>query len=81
MVELKRLGKAKIEHKPPIASEDLQKCTRAVHLTPQHRQVFRIRFEVMLFFCRRGQENLRELKADTFGHGVAKGIFSSERMS
>ena len=71
-VELKRQGKAKVEHKPPIAPEDLKKLYRSQTFdmaTPTGLQN-KVWFEVMLFFCRRGQENLRELKRDSFRFGV-----------
>ena len=41
---LKKQGKAKVEHKPAIAKEDLKNCTKVWHLTLQHPQVCRIKF-------------------------------------
>ena len=72
VVELKKQGKAKIEHKPPIASEDLRKLYQSEAFdtaTPRGLQN-KVFFEVMLFFCRRGQENLRELQTDSFAIGM-----------
>ena len=54
VVELKRLGKAKVEHKPPIAEEDLKKLYNSTAFdksTPAGLQN-KVLFEVMLFFCR-----------------------------
>ena len=71
-VELKRQGKAKVEHKPPIAQEDLKKLYTSLAFdvcTPTGLQN-KVFFEVMLYFCRRSQENLRELRKDSFGFGV-----------
>jgi len=47
--EMKRQGKAKVEHKTPIGEED------------RHLQ-YRVFIDVMLHFGRRGRENLRELQ-------------------
>ena len=43
IVELKRLGKAKIEHKPPIVSEDLDNSTTVLRLIQKARLGYRIR--------------------------------------
>ena len=68
IVELKRLGKAKIEHKPPIVSEDLNKLYHSVVFDTESPIGLqnKVWFEVMFFFCRRGQENLRDLTRDSF---------------
>lgn len=67
-VELKRLGFAKVEHTPPICEEDLQKLYESGvfcvnNPTTLQNKVF---FEVMLYFCRRGRQNLRQLKKPDF---------------
>ena len=72
VVEFKKQGKAKVEHKPAIAKEDLKKLYQSVAFdtaTPTGLQN-KVWFEIMLFFCRRGQENLRELQMDSFGFGT-----------
>ena len=59
-VQLKREGKAKVQHKPPISEEDLCKLYSSSAFntnTPVGLQN-KVWFEVTLFFCRRGQENL-----------------------
>ena len=67
-VFLEKEGLGKSTHKPPIIEEDMQKLYQSNVFdinTPKglQRKVF---FEVMLYFCRRGQENLRELKKECF---------------
>ena len=67
-VELKRQGLAKVEHKQPICQEDLQKLYEcgifdiSNPVTLQNK----IFFEVMLYFCRRGRQNLPQLKKTDF---------------
>ena len=63
----KKDGKGAIEHKQPITTGDqekiksyLQDCSTPVKL--QHK-VF---MDIMLHFCRRGRENLREIRVDWF---------------
>ena len=67
-VALKKRGLAKTEHKPPIADEDIKRLYESGVFntdspTTLQNKVF---FEIMLFFCRRGRQNLRELKRDDF---------------
>ena len=67
-VYLKKNGLGKITHKEPISPADMKKlyqsstfdCKSPISL---QRKVF---FDIMLFLCRRGNENLRELKKDSF---------------
>ena len=68
IVELKRLGKAKIEHKPPIVSEDLNKLYHSIAFDTESPIGLqnKVWFELMFFFCRRGQENIRDLTRDSF---------------
>ena len=67
-VELKKEGLAKITHKQPITVEDM----KTLYMSPVfsvnnpvslQRKVF---FDVLLYLCRRGQENLRYLKKRDF---------------
>ena len=66
--QLKREGKAQTQHKPPINKDDIKKIyesglfSLATPATLQNK-VF---FEIMLFFCRRGRQNLRELRKEDF---------------
>ena len=67
-VELKEQGLAKTEHKAPIADEDIEKSYRCgvfntENLSTLQNKVF---FEIMLFFCRHGRRNLRQLKKTDF---------------
>ena len=67
-VELKKQGLAKTEHKPPIADEDIKKLYgsgvfNTENPTTLQNKVF---FEIMLFFCRHGRQNLRQLKKNDF---------------
>jgi len=63
-VQLKREDKAKVQHKPTISEEDLQRlyCSSAFDMNMAAGLQNKVWFEVMLFFCRRGQESLHELK-------------------
>ena len=75
-MELKRLGKAKVEHKPSIDREDLKKLHESEAFntaTPKGLQN-KVWFKVMLFFCRRGRENLRELQSDSFRMHLAENM-------
>ena len=71
-VQLKREGKAKVQHKPTISEEDLQKLysSSAFDMNTAAGLQNKVWFEVMLFFCRRGQENLHELKRDSFAFSM-----------
>ena len=67
-VALKKRGLAKTEQKPPIADEDIKRLYESGVFntdspTTLQNKVF---FEIMFFFCRRGRQNLRELKRDDF---------------
>ena len=67
-VALKKRVFAKTEHKPPIADEDIKRLYESGVFntdspTTLQNKVF---FEIMFFFCRRGRQNLRELKRDDF---------------
>ena len=67
-VHLKKIGLGATNHKPPISEEDITKLYESGVFglsTPisLQRKVF---FEIMLFFCRRGVENLRSLTKQCF---------------
>lgn len=67
-VQLKRQGKGKVKHHEQIELSDMQKLyfSEALDInTPKglQRKVF---IDVMLFFCRRGRENLRNITKDYF---------------
>eukprot|EP00057_Strongylocentrotus_purpuratus_P018990 XP_011673464.1 PREDICTED: uncharacterized protein KIAA1958-like [Strongylocentrotus purpuratus] len=67
-VELKKIGKGFVQHHDSIASGDLQKLYSSTVFdqdTPSGLQA-KVWFEIALYFCRRGRENLRELNKDHF---------------
>ena len=68
IVDLKKKGKAKVEHKPAIAVQDLRKLyfSEAFNTSMPTGLQNKVFFEIMLYFCRRGRENLRELTKDSF---------------
>ena len=68
VVQLKKQGFAKVDHRPPIAPGDMEKLYSSTVFSLSHpkslqRKVF---FELVLYLCRRGQENLRNLKKSDF---------------
>ena len=67
-VDLKRQRLAKVEHKPPISEEDLKKFyeSSVFCLNDPEKLQNKVFFEVMLYFCRRGRQNLRQLKKTDF---------------
>ena len=67
-VQLKKKGLAKVEHKPPICSEDIRKLySSPVFKLNNPRSLQRkVFFEIMFYLCRRGQENIRELTKSSF---------------
>ena len=67
-VDLKRQGLAKVEHKPLICEEDLKKLYESgvFCLNDPERIQNKVFFKVMLYFCRRGRQNLRQFKKTDF---------------
>ena len=67
-VASKKQGLAKTEHKPPIADEDIEKLYRCGIFNTENPSTLqnKVFFEIMLFFCRRGRQNLRQLKKTDF---------------
>ncbi|WAR06848.1 hypothetical protein MAR_016806, partial [Mya arenaria] len=66
--------KGSIEHKEEISFEDLQKLFSSENIafdidTPCELQK-KVWFEILYFLCRRGQENLKGMKKDTFAVAV-----------
>lgn len=65
---LKDIGLDKPEHKPPISDEDIKKlyeCGLFSTDSPRTLQN-KVFFELILYFCRRGRQNLRQLRKDDF---------------
>ena len=67
MFGLKKKGKAKVKHKPAIAVQGLRKLyfSEAFDTSTPTGLQDKVFFEIMLHFCRRGRENLRELTKDS----------------
>jgi hypothetical protein len=67
-VDLKRKGLVKVDHTESIEPEDLKKLYTSLTLSPDTSEglLHKCWFDVMFFLCRRGRENLREMKKDTF---------------
>ena len=67
-VQLKKYGQAKVQYKPPIADADLKKVYESgVYSTDHPKSLLnKASFEIMLCFCRRGHQNLRQLKRSDF---------------
>ena len=66
MVKLKKEGKGVVNHKEPISTDDMNKLQNFLNVdTPDGLQgtVF---IDMMMFFCNRGRENLREFRKDDF---------------
>ena len=66
-VELKKQGLADTEHKPPIADEDMKKLYGSGVFNTENPATLqnKVFFEIM-FFCRCGRQNLRQLKKNDF---------------
>ena len=67
-VELKKKGLAKVNHKPPIGDEDLKGLYESGAFSTDHPKTLlsKVLFEIMLCFCRRGRQNLCQLKKSHF---------------
>jgi hypothetical protein len=67
-VQLKKEGLAKVQHKLPIANADLKKLYKSAVFNVDSPKTLlnKVFFEIMLCFCRRGRQNLRQLKKSHF---------------
>ena len=61
-------GQAKVQHKPPMLDDDLKKLYESGVFNSDHSKTLlnKVFFEIMLCFCRRGRQNLRQLKKAGF---------------
>jgi hypothetical protein len=68
MAELKRLGLGATDHYPTISEEDRRKVYTSVHTSPQTPLGLfnKVQFDLRLYFCRRGSENIYNFTKDTF---------------
>ena len=67
-VELKKMGKGDVKHHEAIEPEDIDKLYKSSVFyqdSPASLQA-KVWFELTLYFCRRGRENLKDLKKDHF---------------
>ena len=72
LVKLKRVGKGDTVHYSQIDENDLANIYSSNVFdtnTPQGLQ-YSVRFELMIYICRRGRENLRQLTKNHFAIGV-----------
>ena len=67
-VELKKKGLAKVNHKPPIGDENFKRLYQSGVFSTDYPKTLlnKVFFEIMLCFCRRGRQNLRQLKKSHF---------------
>ena len=65
---LKDIGLDKAEHKPPISDEDIKKLYECGIFSTEspHTLQNKVFFELILYFCRRGRQNLRQLRKHDF---------------
>lgn len=74
--DLKKKGLGGVEHNPAICHEDLMKLYDvngvALNSNTPHGLLNKCWFDVMIFLCRRGRENLRGMTRDTFKTGTER---------
>ena len=63
---LKQQGKGFVKHKLPISQEDMAKIQDSLDLDDPQGLQDKVFIDVMLYFCNRGRENLREMTVDSF---------------
>lgn len=66
--ELKQEGKGNVQHFPTINEDDLQKMYQSMYFnvnTPYGLQN-KVQFDIRLYFCRRGAENMHAMNKNTF---------------
>ena len=68
--ELKKLGKAKVNHHPEITQTGLQKLYNSFDITQPRDLLYKCLFDIVFFLVRRGRENLREHTKSTFAVAV-----------
>jgi hypothetical protein len=73
IVQLKREEQGGIDHHPPIEADDLKKIYSTLKTTDPTSIQQKVFIDIMLYFGRRGRENLRNLKVDDFQVGIKQG--------
>ena len=68
LVHLKKIGLAKIDHKPAISKNDLEALysSGVFDINKPATLLNKVFFEIMYYLCRRGRENLRKLTKESF---------------
>ena len=68
LVKLKKEGKGKTKNKPSICRDDIEKMYQSRVCSDDNPVAlqYKVFFELCLFFCRRGLENLQDLTKDSF---------------
>jgi hypothetical protein len=83
IAHLKREGKAKTEHKPPINNDDMKKLYESGLFSQNQPDTLqnKVFFDIMLHFCRRGRQNLRALRKTDFSVKIdASGVKYVEKI-
>jgi hypothetical protein len=82
IAQLKREGKAKTEHKPPINNDDMKKLYESGLFSQNQPDTLqnKVFFDIMLHFCRRGRQNLRALRKTDFSEIVPLGVKYVEKV-
>ena len=68
LVKLKSMGLGTVQHKSPIPEKDIQLLYRSPALTTKTAKGLqnKVFIDIMLYFCNRGRENLREMLVSDF---------------
>lgn len=72
-VFLKREGKGGIDHHPPVAEDDLKQIYSSLNNNDPISLQHKVFVDIMLYFGRRGRENLRTLNISDFSIGMKRG--------
>ena len=65
-VKAKKEGKGSVVHKPVISSDDMSKIQESLDLSTPGGLQDKVFLDVLTFYCHRGRENIREMKAEDF---------------
>lgn len=68
MAELKRMGLGDVEHYPSIDEADRRKMYTSIYSSPNTPFGLqnKVQFDIRLYFCRRGMENMPQMTKSTF---------------
>ena len=66
VVDLKRQGKGGVDHHPPLEKADLEKLYASFNVTEPENLQEKVFIDILLYFGRRGRENIRELRVSDF---------------